>query len=144
MHVRKCTHYVTCVLLYTFNVSCAGVHMYDVSLLHVCMYTHKIFMHIYLYIYIRMCILHHVLLCAGVYMIYLGVCTCNLGVCMCNVCIVVSFPNQSSFTLSLTHPHSRPFSLAPPLRDAEIHTTKKKTEEIKLINKDAMPQYEIA
>ena len=91
-----------------------------------------------------MCILHHVLLCAGVYMIYLGVCTCNLGVCMCNVCIVVSFPNQSSFTLSLTHPHSRPFSLAPPLRDAEIHTTKKKTEEIKLINKDAMPQYEIA
>jgi hypothetical protein len=73
MHVRKCTHYVSCVLLYTFNDSCAGVYMYDVSLLQVCICSHIIFMHIYLCVYIYVC----------VYYIMYCLCRCVHDICLC-------------------------------------------------------------
>ncbi len=95
-HVLVCICMMSLYCMYVCIIACMYV------------YTQNIYAHISVYIYSYV-YTTYVLFCAGVYMIYLGVCTCNLGVCMCNVCIVVSFPNQSSFTLSHTHPHSRPF-----------------------------------
>ena len=148
------------------NVPCAGVYMYDFSLTHVCIYT-PCMMHVFMYMYIRMCILYHALLCACMTMMYVGVCMCNmcmlydarflwtggvsLSLSLLSLSLSLSLslpslsslsflslfplslsslswwlPNQSSFTLSPFPSHSHPFSLAPPLRDAEIHTMKTK------------------
>jgi hypothetical protein len=114
--------------------------------MYVCMYTHTYYAYICIHVCIRMCTLYHVLLFAGVYMIY-------VVVCMCDVCMLRDAPflctggvplslfsffslsspswplsqiRAVSLSLSHTHSHSHPFSLASPLRDAEMHTTKKK------------------